>query len=152
MARHFYLRYTVRYKKALFKIAVALHHFDRRPRLVLREYLLFYLLRIFFNQRVGCVNYILSRPVVLLKFIYLQIRIRIFKCQYVSYVGSSERVNTLCVISDNRQIADTFCKQCYDLMLCEIRILILINKHVFEKFPIMVQYILIGAQKFMCVI
>ncbi len=89
----------------------------------------------------------LGGTVVLFQLENLQIRVGVFKIQYVADVGSAKRVYALGIIAHNTKTVVLFCELGHNDMLCEIGVLILVDKYVSEKILIMAQHIGIVSQK-----
>jgi hypothetical protein len=87
--------------EALLVVTVAFHHIDALSDSVFRKYLFRYLVAVFCNQRIGGIYYGLRGAVVLLEFECGEIGIGIPQVEYVSDIGSAERVYALSVVTDH---------------------------------------------------
>src|SRR5687767_7848066 len=94
---------------------------------------------------IGSLHNMLSGSVILFQLIDCHIREVSFKLEYIFYRGSPERINTLCIISDNTYImpaAFIQSKQLDDSILKIICVLELIYKQVLKNTLVFLSYMI----------
>ena len=101
-------------------------------------------------DRIGRVQNILRRTVILLQFDDFGFRIHFFIIQDIPDIGSAELINGLIIVTYHAQIAVTVCQQPNQFKLGRIGILILIHHDIAESFLIILQYLGAGLEKLHC--
>ena len=100
-----------------------------------------YLGRVLPDQAVGRIDDILGRTVVPLQLEDLATRIELLELKDIVDIGSTERIDTLCVIAHHTQVTSSFAQAFYDQMLGKIGILILVHQYILEIITIFFQHI-----------
>ena len=120
------LRNLVGHDFSFFHVAISCKHADRFPLVFLGEHLLLNLVAVFGNQAVRRIHDGLRGAVILLQLEQPCIFVCTGKIQDIINVGSTERIDTLGIITYHTHKLVFLRKLEYDAVLCKIRILILI--------------------------
>src|SRR5690554_1381860 len=137
----------VGHNHSLLKVGKGTHHLYLFPLLIFRENLLEYLLLVLFYKTVGSIYDIFRRPVILFQLENACLRESRFELQNIIDIGSTERIDALCIITHYTYAVMLSGQLFYDEVLCKIGILILINQDELEPVPVVFQYIGIIAQQ-----
>src|SRR5690606_29513751 len=120
---------------------------DFLPILIIREHVLFQLVLIVRNNAVGSIHDHLGRTVVLFQFEDLDIGIILLKIQDILDIGTTEGIDTLCIIPYHTYIFIDRSQSLHDQVLRKVGILVLIHHQVFELMLILMQYIRIFIEQ-----
>ena len=99
------------------------------------------------NHRIGCVQNILRRPVILLQPNHIGIRIDLLKIQNIPDIRSAEFVNRLIVVSHDAEVSGACCQHPHNFELRLVGILVLIHHDVTEPVLIIPENILSGRKQ-----
>ena len=104
-------------------------------------------LGVVFNHRVGRVQNVFGRAVVLLQADHLRARERFFKAQNIFNGRAAEFINALVVIADNAQILIFLRQQRHKQILGMVGVLILVHHVVVEAVLVVFQHVRAGAEQ-----
>ena len=99
-----------------------------------------------FDKGIGSINDRLCRTVVALQLKEFGILIALLELQDIAYIRAPERIDTLCIITNNTNSVFRFCQYPNHQILSVISILILINKDILKTLLIARPYLLILPQ------
>ena len=103
---------------------------------VLRKHVLRNLSLVPSDQRIGRLHDQLRRTVVLLQFEELHVLIEVLEVQDVIDVGPSERIDTLCIVTNHTHLLALLRQLIHNGLLGKVRVLILIHEHELELLDI----------------
>ncbi|MPM35732.1 hypothetical protein SDC9_82325 [bioreactor metagenome] len=131
----------VNHNVALFNVRIGLKYTDSLSSFLFREDLFAYLPLVFFNETVGRTHYGLCGTVVLFQLKYAGIGIDLGKIENVINVGTTERINTLGIITHHTNVLMFAGQLLHNAVLCIIGILILVDQHVTELLAVTCQHV-----------
>ena len=143
--------YLIHHNIPFFHITVCLVHTNGLSLLLFREHFLAYLPLVLFYQAVGRADNGLGGTVILLQLEDLRIGIYFRKVENIVNIGTTEGVNTLCIIPHHTDMLMVLGKLQHNAVLCKIGILILIYQNVTELVLITRQHLGVVPEQQECV-
>ena len=126
------------YNLAFLHVTVSTCHRDRFPNRIFRKDLLPYLLTVLLYQAVCRLHNQLCRTIVLFEFEQTGIIIKSCEFKDIVDISTTERVDTLCVITHHTDTLILACELKNYAVLCEVSVLILIHQNIPEPFGIFI--------------
>ena len=102
------------------------------------------------NQTICRIYNILCRTVITLQFKYTASGILIFELQDIVDIGTTERIDTLCIIPYHTDAAMLLTKSLDYQVLRKVRVLILINQHELEETAVFLQHLRMVTEQDIC--
>ena len=99
------------------------------------------------NQTVCSLNNQLSRTIVLLQLKQLSALILLLEIQDIVDVGTTETIDTLCVVTNHAHLTRLLCQLKQNSLLCIVGILILIHQHILIALHIFLTNILVMLEQ-----
>ena len=114
---------------------------------VLAEHILLYLSLVVTNQTVGGLHDALGGTVVLFQFEEFRIIELLLEVQDVVDIGSTKRIDALCIIAHHTDMLVLLDQLQHDGLLRVVRVLILIDEHIVEALRIFLADVLVFMEK-----